>query len=411
MAETLCPRTASELARAVAWAAAEGEPLEVVAGGTKRGFGHAVAGARRLDLARLEGVRCHEPAELVLTAAAATPLVDVKALLERSRQQLAFEPPDLGPLFGAPAAGATLGGVLAANLSGPRRILAGAARDHALGVEMVTGRGEVVKAGGRVVKNVSGYDVTKLVCGSWGTLAVLTEVTVKVLPLAERTRTVLVLGLDAPAAQRALNAALASPHEVSGAAFLPPRPAARSALPELRGAGASSRSVAAFRLEGPAVSVGARRDALCVAMAGEGRVETLESAPSLAFWRELRDATLLPAEAETVWRLVLPPAAGAEVLAALEARGCEGWLDWGGGLIWLAAGAGAERARGVRRRAEAAGGHATLVRGPESLKREVGAFPPQPAARRALCRRIRQGFDPAGILNPGRLGSDDADTV
>ena len=401
MGETFSPADAEEVRRTVAWAAADGVPLEILGAGTKRGFGHPVAAGHRLELGRLAGIVAYEPAELVLTARAATSLAEIDSMLRQSRQQLAFEPPDLGPLLGAGPERATLGGVLAANLSGPRRILAGAARDHALGVAFVSGRGEAVKAGGRVVKNVTGYDVTKLLCGSWGTLGVMTEVTVKVLPAPERTRTVLVAGLDPVAAVRCLGAALASPHEVSAAAHLPAAAAARSAVSYVASAGAP---VTAVRVEGPPVSVAARNDALRALFAPFGLVEELHSHNSAAFWRELRDASLVPAEAPSVWRLSLPPASGGRVLVALEGEGAQGWLDWGGGLLWLAA---PEAAAGaVRRAAQEAGGHATLVRAGDSLKAAVGVFQPQPAARAALSRRIREGFDPRGILNPGRLGGE-----
>lgn len=403
MAEILRPATAEEARQAVAWAVAEATPLKIVGAGTKRGFGHEVTADHRLDLSGLSGITAYEPAELVLTAGPGTPLAEIEAALRQSRQQLAFEPPDLGPLLGAAAESGTIGGAWAANLSGPRRILAGAARDHALGLVMVTGRGELVKAGGKVVKNVTGYDVTKLMCGSWGTLGVLTEVTVKVLPAPERLRTVLVAGLEPEAAVACMGEALASPHEVSAAAYVPADVAARSAVGYVASAGAS---ITALRLEGPPVSVGARNEALKALFAQRGALEELHSHNSLAFWRELRDAALVAPGAPAVWRLSVPPASGAVVLRALEAAGGSGWLDWGGGLVWWGCAATQEAAAAVRGAAVAAGGHATLVRAPETLKRAVGVFQPQDAGRRALSRRIREGFDPRGVLNPGRMGGE-----
>src|SRR5438309_7075672 len=218
------PADLDELRDAIGEALAVEEPLEVVAGGSKRGFGRPLQLPRLLDLSRLAGIRAYQPSELVLTAGAATPIEEIDAALAEAGQMLAFEPPDLGALFGLPAAVAgrrTLGGALACNLSGPRRIKAGAARDHFLGFRGVSGRGEVFKAGGKVVKNVTGYDLPKLMAGSYGTLAALEEVTIKVLPRPETACTVMLCGLDpAPAVQR-LSRALASPHEVSGAAYLP----------------------------------------------------------------------------------------------------------------------------------------------------------------------------------------------
>ncbi len=394
--ERLRPGSADELARLLAWAAAEGQPLDIRAGDSKRGFGHAVAARYRVELGALAGIVDYEPAELLLVAGAATPLADIEARLARSGQQLAFEPPDPGPLFGQAPGRATLGGTLAANLSGPRRLRAGAARDNALGMTLASGRGELIRAGGRVVKNVSGYDLVKLVCGSWGTLAVATEIAMKVLPAPERTATALVLGLAPTAAARAMNAALSSPHEPSAAAHLPPAAAARSTL-------ASARAVTALRLEGPPAGVAARLDGLAALLAAHGPVETLAQADSLALWRQLRDVGPLAGQAAALWRLAVAPAAGGAALEALQAQGGDGFLDWGGALLWCGGAATPEAAKAMRALAAAHGGLATLVRAPAALKLQLPVFHPQPPQRAALERRIAAGFDPAGILNPGRM--------
>ena len=402
MTEIIKPADAKGVRDLIVWATAERAPLEILGAGTKRGFGHAVAADHALDLSALSGIVDYEPAELVLTARAATPIAEIEALLRQSNQQLAFEPSDLGPLFGAAPEQATLGGVVAANLSGPRRVQTGAARDHTLGVEVATGRGELIKAGGRVVKNVSGYDLTKLMCGSWGTLGVLTQISVKVLPAPEKTRTVLVAGLSAGQACHAMTAALSSPHEVTGAAFVPASIAARSRVAYVSDAG---RSITAIRIEGPPVSVGVRNTALRDLLGAFGEIEELHGHNSGAFWQEVRDvAPLLPGNA-ALWRLSVAPAQGGETLDRLEEDGFEGLLDWGGGLIWACGSGDVPSASRVRALAEQAGGHATLVRADEPLKAEVGVFHPQPETRAALSQRIREGFDPLGILNPGRMGT------
>src|SRR5689334_12499586 len=227
----LQPATEAELAELVRWAAAEELPLELVAGGSKPGFGRPVQSAHRLDLGRLAGIRDYQPAELVLTAGAATPMAEIERALAAEHQLLAFEPGDWAPLYGRPAGAGTLGGALACNLAGPRRIKAGAARDHFLGFRGVSGRGEIFKAGGKVVKNVTGYDLCKLMAGSYGTLAALEEVTVKVLPRPEAVSTVLFAGLDPEAGVRLMTAVLGSSHEVSGTAYLPESTAKRLNLP------------------------------------------------------------------------------------------------------------------------------------------------------------------------------------
>ena len=400
------PADLEELRSAVADALAAGEPLEVAAGGSKRGLGRPLQLPRTLDLSRLSGIRDYQPSELVLSAGAATPLAEIEQALADNRQMLAFEPPDWDAIYGIAGAEAgkrTLGGVLATNLSGPRRLKAGAARDHFLGFRGVSGRAEVFKAGGKVVKNVTGYDLPKLLAGSFGTLAALEEVTVKVLPRPEATVTLLFLGLEPGLAVRRFAAALASPYEVSAAAYLPAELTAGSGL-------ASLPAIAALRLEGPAPSVAFRRQRLLAELAGGGESGALEGEAAEAFWRAVGNAKPLAEPAEhALWRISLAPSRGAELALGLAREcGARWYLDWGGGLLWAAVagaedgGAGAIRAalRGPGGKGE---GHATLVRGPAGLRRAVPVFEPPPPALAALAGRVKAGFDPNRILNPGRM--------
>src|SRR5436305_11092632 len=243
--DTLQPRTAKDLVDAVQWALSRGAALELVGHGTKRAIGRPAQSDLTLDLSGLTGVILYEPEELVLSAQAGTPLEEIEALLAAQGQHLAFEPMDYGVLLNGAAASGTIGGTLAANLSGPRRIAAGAARDHFLGFEAVSGRGEAFKSGGRVVKNVTGYDLCKLIAGSWGTLAALTTVTIKTLPRPQTQATVVVSGLDDATAVRAMTAAMATSCDVSGAAHLPATVAAR-----IEPSVAAGRSLTLLRLEG-----------------------------------------------------------------------------------------------------------------------------------------------------------------
>jgi glycolate oxidase FAD binding subunit len=331
-------------------------------------------------------------------------LLEIEKALAEERQMLAFEPPDLGPLLGGEAGKATLGGIVACNLSGPRRIKAGAARDHFLGFEAVSGRGEAFKAGGRVVKNVTGYDLCKLIAGSYGTLAVMSALTVKVLPAPEKTRTVLIEGLDDAKAGAAMAAGLGSAHEVSGAAHLPAALAARSGVSYVSQAGGA---VTALRVEGPGPSVEHRCAALREALGGGGPTEELHGHNSSAFWREVRDVSFFAdSDERIVWRISVPPSDGAGVVAAIAAAGIttEALYDWGGGLIWLAmplsddAGAAA-----VRAAVATSGGHATLFRAPADIRAAVEVFQPQEVALAALTARLKENFDPRGVLNPGRM--------
>jgi glycolate oxidase FAD binding subunit len=388
------PSDERELVDVVAAAVAREEPLEIIAGGSKRGLGRPLQTPHTLDVAALSGIRSYEPEELVLTAGAATPMAKIDAALDKAGQMLAFEPPDWRALLGSGDASPTLGGVLACNLACPRRIKQGAARDHFLGFRGVSGRGEAFKAGGRVVKNVTGYDLCKLIAGSYGTLVALTEVTMKVLPRPEDSRSILVRGLDDAAAQRAMSEALNSSHEVSGAAHLP------------QGESGRDKPLTLLRLEGPEPSVAARATALTQELATFGAIEEARGAESLRLWRSLRDAAPLAALAgRAVWRVSVPPTAGPAVVAEasrhLDARH---FFDWGGGLVWLAV-AGAEDGGGaaIRGALGASGGHATLIRGAPALRAAVPVFQPQAPALAALSRRVKESFDPKRVLSRGRM--------
>jgi glycolate oxidase FAD binding subunit len=404
MTTTFRPETVDQVVEAVAWAAAEEAPLEVAGRGSKRGLGRPVQAGHGLELSGLSGITLYEAEELVLSARAGTPIAEIEAALEEENQMLAFEPADLGPLLGGEPGQGSIGGVLACNLAGPRRLKAGAARDHFLGVHAVSGRGELFKSGGRVVKNVTGYDLCKLIAGSYGTLAAMTEVTVKVMPAPEKTRTVLLYGLDEVAALAAMTRAMQSSHEVSGAAHLPAALAARSAVSRVAAAGGA---VTALRVEGPGPSVEYRCAALRADLGGLAQSEELHSANSGALWRELRDvAPFVGDGGRVVWRISVPPQAGPSVAAGIaRAHGAAHFLDWAGGLVWLALedGTGDAGHAAVHAAVAKAGGHATLVRAPREARAAVPVFQPQDAAHAALTTRIKDGFDPNRVLNPGRM--------
>jgi glycolate oxidase FAD binding subunit len=399
------PTDLTELRDQITGALTAEEPVELVAGGSKRELGRPVQAAHILDLALLSGIRDYQPSELVLTAGAGTRLGEIDRALEEAGQMLAFEPPDWRALLGSgeqDGAGPTLGGVLACNLSGPRRVKAGAARDHFLGFRAVSGRGEIFKAGGKVIKNVTGFDLPKLMAGSYGTLAALEEVTVKVLPRPETVATLLFTNVESVAAGQLMGAALGSPHDVSGAAYLPAGAAMPVALP---GGG-----TVALRLEGPAPSVEFRRDSLTGEHGSSSAAEIVTGSEAIAFWRAIGEAAPLAGLAgRAVWRISVAPARGVELGQTMSRVLDAVWfLDWGGGLLWLAVpeatDAGAEAIRTAIRGPEGRGtGHATLVKGSPALRGSIAVFEPQPAPLAALSRRVKDGFDPAHILNPGRM--------
>jgi glycolate oxidase FAD binding subunit len=362
-----------------------------------------VQAARSLSTGNHTGITLYSPNELVIAARAGTPLADIEATLAERGQHIIAEPPDLSSVFGvAPPQTAgmqTLGGVIATNLSGPRRVASGAMRDHVLGIRAVTGRGEIIRSGGRVLKNVTGLDLCKLLAGSHGTLGVITEVTLKVLPAPEAVGTVMLPDLDSAAGVAALSAALGSPFGVSAAAWLPAEAASR--IWTLAGLG---RSVALARIEDFAASVAYRvgklRDLL-----GHAGAEILDDATSRAVWRAVRDlAPLAAASSEAIWRVSVRPSAGPAVLRAVtEAFGAHGFLDWGGGLVWIAGPSTASAHASVERAARAAGGTWTLMRAAEPLRAAVDVVPPEPEELARITRRVKAALDPHAVLNPGRI--------
>ncbi len=397
------PENIEQLREAVAWAAAGSTPLELSGGASLRALGRPVQAEHEIRMDGFSGVSLYEPDELVMSAGAGTPRAEIEAVLAENRQQLDFEPPDYAKLLGGAEASGTIGGVIACNLAGPRRIKSGAARDHFLGFHAVSGRGEIFKSGGRVVKNVTGYDLSKLLAGSWGTLAAMTEITLKVLPVPEKTRTVLVFGPDTEGGARALGEALRSPNEVSGAAWLPAGLAARSDVEYVAGAGAA---VAAVRVEGFGPSVEYRCEALRELLGDFGETEELHSNRSAAFWREIRDVIYFADASDTraVWKISVPPTAGAAIAGRLGGpEGADAFLDWGGGLVWLAVPEADAGHEAVRAAVAESSGHATLIRAAESVRAAIPVFQPQAAGIAALTKRVKESFDPLRILNPGRM--------
>lgn len=389
---TLAPSTQDEACAVIADAAASGTPLSLEGGGTKAAIGRPAQSERTLSARGLTGVTLYEPAEMVIAARAGTPLALVARALDEGGQALTFEPVDHRALLGTRGE-PTIGAVAAINNAGPRRIQAGAARDSLIGVRMINGRGEAVTSGGRVMKNVTGLDLVKLVAGSWGTLGFLTEVTFKVLPKPERAGTLVLRGLDDARAIQVLTAALGSPYDVSGAAHLP------------AGLGAGAQTL--IRVEGFAFSVDHRVGELRRLFRRQGDSDLIEGEAAAALWRAVRDVELLAEPREgAVWRLSTAPSRGPELAGVLGRliAGARWYFDWGGGLVWLACPAdGDAGAAAIRAAVHQYGGHATLVRGPAEVRAAVDVFEPLSEPVRRLTTGIKAAFDPAGILNPGRM--------
>ncbi len=402
--DALKARDAKDVEQAVRDAIASEQPLEIIGHGSKRAIGQPMATNALLDVSALNGVVSYEPHELIITVQAGAPLADVLSLIDSKNQEFSFDPVNTAPLLGTSAGAGTIGGMIASGLSGSRRIKAGGVRDHLLGATAVSGFGDTYVAGGKVVKNVTGYDLCKLIAGSWGTLSVLTEVTLKVMPKAESECTLMIAGLDEMTANRAMIAAMGSAFDVSGAAHLPKPMSDHPAL-----AGHAGKPVTLMRIEGIAASVADRAKSLEGLLTPFGASSAIKDEESSDVWSAIRDVAPFAAHGPRgswpVWRIVCPPASGGALgLALVRETGGEVFYDWGGGLIWAAVPADAEaHANAVRKAVSAVGGHATLIRATDAARRAVDVFHPQERGVALLAQRVKTSFDPKNILNRGRL--------
>lgn len=394
--DPLSEEAASRIIRA---ASASSATLEIRGGGTRTLLPGPVS-RDVLSSAGLSGIVAYNPAEMTMTAKSGTPLDEVAAALAERRQMLSFEPLDLRPVLGTGGI-PTIGGVFATNASGPRRFVAGAARDSLLGVRFVNGTGEVVKAGGRVMKNVTGLDLTKLLAGSRGTLAFLTEVTFRLLPVPETAVTIVVSGLNDAEAAAAMATAMSMSVEVSGAAHLP-----ESVCGRFVGGRLPDGAATVLRIEGLAASVAVRAEKLQAALASFGPISSLTAEDTALLWREIRDVhPYADGTARPVWRVSVAPTAGHQLVAALRLEtGVDAYFDWQGGLVWLRMEADPE-AELVRRYIKAlGGGHATLMRAAPAVLAATPVLQPQPEAIELLSARIKEKFDPAGIFSGASAG-------
>ena len=348
-------------------------PLRICGGGT-RGIGQPLLGEPVLT-SRLSGITLYEPGALTLVAQAGTPLAEIEAVLAEQGQRLPFEPMDMRVMLGREGV-PTVGGMVAANASGPRRVQVGACRDSLIGVRFVDGSGTVIKNGGRVMKNVTGYDLVKLMAGSWGTLGVLTECSFKLLPVPETQASLVSDPVTPQEAVDLMSRALTTPFEVNGAAH-------------------SREGRVYLRLEGFAKQVAYRSAALSEALGGAW--EVLEAEDSAAQWRAFRDVAEFAGQQGDVWRVSVKPSDAPALVARAD---CPLVMDWGGGLIWALVPEGSD----LRRRLGPFAGHATLIRGSEATRAALPVFQPEPAPVAALSRGLRAKFDPRGVLNPGLMG-------
>tara|TARA_R110000803_G_scaffold19473_4_gene50929 strand:- start:5361 stop:6611 length:1251 start_codon:yes stop_codon:yes gene_type:complete len=411
MVDVLSPTTPDQLRDAVGWALGSKTPLEVIGSGSKRAFGHAVLADTVLDCSKLSGILFYEPEELVISARVGTPLAEIKAALAEKNQQFHFEPGNFPALLSddvVPGAG-TIGGLVATNMAGPRRIKVGAARDHLLGFEAVSGRAEDFKSGGRVMKNVTGFDLSKLMSGSFGTLGVMHTVNLKVMPCDEQSASILVTCDDPKVANTIMTAAMGSENEVSAAAWIS---SADVRLLDIPVASEFGGGLVALRVEGPKPSVSWRSEALCTALGQYGETYELAGSYSQRLWQFVADVkpfVCAPDRPSMLWRVSVPPASGGAAAERLmDVTGGRVMMDWAGGLIWLQITGSDAMAQQVRDIAGASDGQAVLVRAPAEIREGIAVFHPENAALARINAKLRQNFDPEGILNPGRLSPPSA---
>jgi glycolate oxidase FAD binding subunit len=386
-----------ELVEAVRGAREDGRRLEIAGRGTKRGFGRPVEADDMLDLSGLSGIVAYEPEELVLTARAGTPLAEIEAALGEHDQRLGFDPADWGPLFGAPAGASTIAGALSADTSGSARARYGAARDHLLGFRAVNGFAEAYKAGGRVVKNVTGFDLAKLMCGAMGTLGPLSEVTLRLVPRAPRALTLAVKDMAPETGLALVRRVWATPLEATGLAFVPA--ASASAFEMLGGIGAGA---ALIRVDGTAEVLAEKRAALRAMFDGR---DAAGIADGDAVFARLGAGAAFVDRAMDVWRIAVPPSEAA--VAAQALAGTQWFADWAGGLFWVGmSGTNEASAAKLRHIAWRASGQATLVRADAAMRATLAVFPPEQGARAGLTRAVKSAFDPQSLFNPGRMFED-----
>jgi glycolate oxidase FAD binding subunit len=400
------PTSETDLQSVVLGLARRKQTAEVRGSGSKASIGRPAKYDAVITTADLTGITLYEPTELVMSAKAGTPLAQIETTLADKGQMLAFEPMDLGPASGGAANVQTVGGMFATNISGPRRIAMGAARDHLLGIRAVNGRGEIFKSGGRVLKNVTGYDIARALAGSWGTLAVLSEVTFKVLPRPQQTETLVYAGLSDEIAVEALCAAMGTPFEVSGTAHITAGLTARLEQPALA---REAAPLTAIRIENFSTSVAYRIAQVKAALKIYGEPAVLGQDASLQFWGELRRLSVLsPVRGDKPshpWRISTAPKLASKVVDAIRRNmAVEAYYDASGGIIWLEVTPSADAgAADIRRSLSTYGGHATLIRAEEDVRASVEVFQPMSDTVARLTAGIKSSFDPAGILNPGRM--------
>jgi len=390
------------LASYLAEATANGTPVEIIGGHTKAHFGRPRQAYETISTHVLRGIRSYDHRDRIITVQAGCLISDIEREIHARGQMLGFEPIDVASIFGDEPGRATIGGVVASNLSGSRRVSGFGIGDSIRGVKAVAGTGEVIQTGGTVTRGADGFNLMRLLTGSWGTLAALVEISLRLQPIPEHTDTIIILGLSEEIAIEAMSGALMTPYGITGTVHLEPRIASRLWFEAIREQG---RSVTALRLENASASASGRLAGLKDALHAYGELHVLSHQDSLSFWHELRLLSVLPYSETPLWRISTLPSKAFEVVSGIRRyMQVDAFYDWSGGLIWLevpqSADAGATE---IRRVIASSGGHATLVRAPDHVKESIDVFEPMHSGVELMTKRLKRVFDPAGVLNRGRM--------
>ena len=385
-------------------------PLELVGLGSKKKIGKALQCAKTLNLSKLNNIIEYLPEELYIKVEAGTPIKKIEEELKKNKQQLAFEPIDFGSLLNNKSDYGTAGGQVACNISGPRRLKVGSVRDHLLGFRGVNGRGEIIKSGGTVVKNVTGYDLSKLMCGSYGTLAALTEVTFKILPSPEENKTLVIHNQKIESALYYLESSISSSNDISGAIYLPKEPSVSGCVMNIENTFKlndlkQDGSITAIRIEGSKNSINYRIENLINKLRIEKlNISILETHQSKIFWDKVKNLEFFFNSKNSILRVVIPPSEGVNLNYQLSNK-FKYYLDWGGALIWMEVfELSEEMFESIRRKVVKLGGYITMIKNSDYLPYVEDVFTIN-RDRFNISQKIKKSFDPKRILNPGKMYS------
>lgn len=398
--DTFQPSNEDQLAELIRFGLAENKRFSVAGYSSKAGFGRAPRADAEISCTALAGIREYDPAELVMQAGAGTSLTEITEALDKHNQYLAFEPMQLGQLYDANLSRSSIGGLFAANVSGSRRFVAGAARDHLLGFKAVNGRGEVYRSGGNVIKNVTGYDLSKLLCGSWGTLSVMTELSFKVLPKPTHSSSIVVNNISIRDGMNCLALISASPLQASGLAFIPDNtPVNSDSLKK------NESNICVIRFEGTSISVQARmRDAETM-LSKKYNLQHIPEDESVHLWTQINDVRPLRDESCIARMSVAPSKTEGLLQYVEEIEHSKYFVDAGGGWIWLSLKE--ENACGEIRKLRDMladeGASLLIYKASDNIKNQAGVYSPMSPAMKSLQMNLKNSFDPENILNPDRL--------